>query len=141
MSDSGLHIAIVGTGSAAFAAAIKSVECGARVSFIEGADIIGGTCVNTGCVPSKIMIRGGYIAHLQSQHNFAGVPINKPVIDRKAMVQQQQKMVEDLRYAKYESILESNPGINLIKGMARFKDAQTLIVSKADGSEKEMKID
>ncbi len=141
MSDNCLHIAIVGTGSAAFAAAIKSVERGARVSLIEGADIIGGTCVNTGCVPSKIMIRGGHIAHIQSQHNFSGVALNKPVIDRKAMVQQQQKMVEDLRYAKYESILESNPGINLIRGWARFKDAQTLIVSKADGSEKEMKAD
>ncbi len=136
-----LHIAIVGTGSGAFAAAIKSLESGARVSIIEGADIIGGTCVNIGCVPSKIMIRGGHIAHIQSQHNFAGVPLNKPVINRKAMVQQQQAMVEELRYAKYESILESNPGINLIRGLARFKDAQTLLVSKTDGSEKEIKAD
>ena len=140
-SGKGLHIAIIGTGSGAFAAAIKSVERGARVSIIEGADIIGGTCVNIGCVPSKIMIRGGHIAHMQSQHNFSGLPLNKPVIDRKAMVQQQQKMVEELRYAKYESILESNPGINLIRGWARFKDATTLLVNKADGSEKEIKAD
>jgi len=140
-SGDGLHIAIVGTGSGAFAAAIKSVERGARVSIIEGADIIGGTCVNIGCVPSKIMIRGGHIAHLQSQHNFAGLSLNRPVIDRKAMVQQQQKIVEELRHAKYENILESNPGINLIRGWARFKDAQTLLVNKADGSEKEIKAD
>ena len=140
-SGNGLHIAIVGTGSGAFAAAIKSVESGARVSIIEGADIIGGTCVNIGCVPSKIMIRGGHIAHMQSQHDFSGLPLNKPVIDRKAMVQQQQKMVEELRYAKYESILESNPGINLIRGWARFKDATTLLVDKADGSEEEIKAD
>jgi len=140
-SGSDLHIAIVGTGSGAFAAAIKSVESGARVTIIEGADIIGGTCVNIGCVPSKIMIRGGHIAHIQNQHNFDGIPLNKPIINRKAMVQQQQKMVEELRYAKYESILESNPGINLIRGMARFKDATTLIVSKTDGSEKEIKAD
>lgn len=140
-SGDDLHIAIVGTGSGAFAAAIKSVERGARVSIIEGADIIGGTCVNIGCVPSKIMIRGGHIAHIQSQHNFSGLPLNRPVIDRKAMVQQQQAMVEELRYAKYESILESNPGINLIRGWARFKDAQTLLVKKTDGSEKEIKAD
>ncbi len=140
-SDSDLHIAIVGTGSGAFAAAIKSVESGAHVTIIEGADIIGGTCVNVGCVPSKIMIRGGHIAHIQSQHNFSGLPFNMPVIDRKAMVQQQQKMVEELRYAKYESILESNPGINLITGQARFKDATTLLVSKTDGSEKTVRAD
>ncbi|VAW51706.1 Mercuric ion reductase [hydrothermal vent metagenome] len=138
---SGLHIAIVGTGSGAFAAAIKAVEQGAQVTIIEGADIIGGTCVNIGCVPSKIMIRGAHIAHIQREHNFDGVPFNKPVIDRKAMVQQQQKWVENLRHAKYESILESNPGINLLRGMARFKDNSTLIVTKENGDEKEVKAD
>jgi len=136
-----LHIAIVGTGSGAFAAAIKAVERGARVTIIEGADIIGGTCVNIGCVPSKIMIRGAHIAHIQGRHNFEGVPLNKPVIDRKAMVKQQQKWVENLRYAKYESILESNPDINLLRGMARFKDANTLLITRKDGSKKEIKAD
>ena len=138
---SGLHVAIVGTGSGAFAAAIKAVEQGAQVTIIEGADIIGGTCVNIGCVPSKIMIRGAHIAHVHGQHNFEGVPFNTPVIDRKAMVRQQQEWVENLRHAKYESILESNPGINLLQGMARFKDNSTLIVTKENGSEKEIKAD
>jgi len=136
-----LHIAIVGTGSGAFAAAIKAVEQGAHVTIIEGADIIGGTCVNIGCVPSKIMIRGAYIAHIQGRHNFDGLPFNRPVIDRKAMVRQQQEWVENLRYAKYESILESNPGINLLRGMARFKDVSTLVITEKNGSEKEIKAD
>lgn len=144
-SEDGLHIAIVGAGSGAFAAAIKAVELGARVTIIESADIIGGTCVNIGCVPSKIMIRGAHIAHIQGQHNFEGVPrrksSDKPVIDRKAMVQQQQQLVENLRHAKYESILESNPGINLVRGLAKFKDASTLVVVKKDGTEKEIKAD
>ena len=139
--DSDLHIAIVGTGSGAFAAAIKSVELGAQVTIIEGADIIGGTCVNVGCVPSKIMIRGAQVAYTQGQHHFDGVPLNKPVIDRKAMVRQQQEWVENLRYAKYESILESNPAINLVRGNARFKDASTLIVTKNDGRIKEITAD
>jgi len=141
----GLHIAIVGTGSGAFAAAIKAVEQGAQVTIIEGAEVIGGTCVNIGCVPSKIMIRGAQIAHIQGQHNFEGIPrrdkMDKPVIDRKAMVRQQQQWVENLRYAKYESILESNPGINLLRGKASFKDASTLVITQNDGSEKEIKAD
>jgi len=136
-----LHVAIVGTGSGAFAAAIKAVEQGATVTIIEGADIIGGTCVNIGCVPSKIFIRGANIAHTQGHHAFTGLPLNTPVIDRKAMVAQQQEWVEKLRHAKYESILETNPGINLMRGMARFKDAATLVVTKTDGSEREIKAD
>lgn len=136
-----LHIAIVGTGSGAFAAAIKAVEQGATVTIIEGGEVIGGTCVNIGCVPSKILIRGAGIAHVQGHHAFEGVPLNTPNIDRKAMVAQQQEWVEKLRHAKYESILETNPGINLMRGMARFKDAGTLIVTQANGGEKEIKAD
>ncbi len=140
-NGSGLHIAIVGTGSGAFAAAIKAVEQGATVTIIEGSETIGGTCVNVGCVPSKIFIRGANIAHLQGHHGIEGVPFNTPNLDRKAMVAQQQEWVDKLRYAKYESILDSNPGINLVRGMARFKDASTLIVTKTDGSEKDIKAD
>jgi mercuric reductase len=137
----GLHITIVGTGSGAFAAAIRAVEQGAQVTMIEGADVIGGTCVNVGCVPSKIFIRGANIAHIQGHHTFDGLPVNTPIVDRKAMVRQQQDLVGGLRHAKYESILESNPGINLVRGMARFKDAGMLIVAKSDGSEKEIRAD
>jgi len=139
--DKALQVVIVGTGSGAFAAAIKAVENSAQVTVIEGSELIGGTCVNIGCVPSKIMIRGAHIAHLQGHHQLAGLPLNKPVIDRQAMVQQQQEWVGNLRYAKYESLLESNPGINLVRGMARFKNANTLIVKNVDGSEKDIHAD
>jgi len=136
-----LHVAIIGTGSGAFAAAIKAVENGARVSIIEGADIIGGTCVNVGCVPSKIMIRGAHIAHLQSHHNFDGVSLNSPQVNRKEMVAQQQGWVEKLRYAKYESILENNPDIELIRGWAKFKDAKTLLIEKQNAEITELTAD
>jgi len=130
--DNKLHIAIVGTGSAAFAAAIRAVEEGARVTLIEGGDVIGGTCVNVGCVPSKIMIRSAHIAHLQSNHPFEGIGKNRPVINRALLVKQQQARVEELRHAKYESILDSHADISLMRGWASFEDAETLIVQQAD---------
>ncbi len=130
-----LHIAIVGTGSGAFAAAIKAAERGAQVTMIEAADIIGGTCVNIGCVPSKVMIQGAHIAHLQAHHAFKGIALQTPDIDRRLMVQQQQALVAELRHAKYESILEENPNINLIRGKAHFRDSNTLVIEKRDGGE------
>ena len=132
-----LSIAIIGTGSGAFAAAIRAVEAGAEVTVIE-AGIVGGTCVNVGCVPSKILIRAAHVAHLQAQHPFPGLAKRAPVLDRKALVAQQQARVEELRHAKYESILETNPGINLLRGFARFEDARTLVVRQADGIEKRL---
>lgn len=137
----GLKIAIVGTGSGAFAAAIKATENGAQVTLIEGAEHIGGTCVNIGCVPSKIMIRAAHIAHLQTHHPFDGLPRTPLSVERPALVAQQQARVEELRQAKYESILETNPNINLVRGWARFADAHTLRVRQADGSEKTLTAD
>ena len=135
-----LSVAIIGTGSAAFAAAIRAVEEGAAVTVIE-ASTTGGTCVNVGCVPSKILIRAAHVAHLQAKHPFPGLARHAPTLDRKALVAQQQARVEELRHAKYESILETNPGINLLRGFARFEDARTLVVHQADGSEKRIVAD
>ena len=59
----GLHVAVIGSGGAAMAAALKAVEQGANVTLIERGTI-GGTCVNVGCVPSKIMIREIGRAHV-----------------------------------------------------------------------------
>ncbi|WP_198244737.1 mercury(II) reductase [methane-oxidizing endosymbiont of Gigantopelta aegis] len=129
------HIAIIGTGSAAFACALKAVENGAEVTLIEKKPIIGGTCVNIGCVPSKIMIRAAHIAHLQKNHPFPGIKKQKPVINRKLLLQQQQERVDELRAAKYENILQNNPNIRLKQGEARFKDVHTLIIENDAGHE------
>ncbi len=136
-----LEVAIVGTGSGAFAAAIKAVENGARVTLIEGADVIGGTCVNIGCVPSKIMIRAARVAHLQARHPFEGLSRCMPTVDRAALVRQQQARVEELRRAKYERILETTPGVELVRGWARFDDPHRLLVRQADGSERAIRAD
>ncbi len=130
-----LSVAIIGTGSGAFAAAIRAVEAGADVTVIE-ASTIGGTCVNVGCVPSKILIRAAHVAHLQAQHPFPALAQHVPVLDRAKLSAQIQSRVEELRHAKYESILETHPGIHLMRGFARFEDAHTLVVRQTDGSEK-----
>ncbi len=135
-----LNIIIIGSGSAAFAAALEAKDMGAQVTMIE-AGTIGGTCVNVGCVPSKIMIRAAQMAHQQAHHPFSGIETHVPSIDRAKLVVQQQARVDALRHEKYESILESNPEINLVKGRARFKDANTVIVTKEDGAKQIMTAD
>ena len=101
-----LHIAVIGSGGAAMAAALKAVEQGARVTLIERGTI-GGTCVNVGCVPSKIMIRAAHIAHLRRESPFDnGIQAVAPTIQRAALLGQQQTRVDELRHAKYEGILD-----------------------------------
>ena len=129
------------SGAAAMAAALKAVEQGARVTLIERGTI-GGTCVNVGCVPSKIMIRAAHIAHLRRESPFdGGIAATTPTIQRTALLAQQQARVDELRHAKYEGILEGNPAITVLHGSARFKDNRNLIVQLNDGGERVVAFD
>ena len=137
----GLRVAIIGSGAAAFAAAIRAAEGGAQVTLVERG-VTGGTCVNVGCVPSKIMIRAAHIAHLRTSSPFdAGIEASTPRVNRKALLAHQQGRVAELRYAKYEGLLDNNPNINLLRGHARFKDAHTLIVDSAEGGSRDLLFD
>ena len=141
LEGAGLHIAIIGSGGAAMAAALKAVEQGATATLIEHGTI-GGTCVNIGCVPSKIMIRAAHIAHLRRESPFdSGVKAAVPAIDRAKLLAQQQARVEELRHAKYEGILDGNPAITVLHGEARFKDEQRLVVRLNDGGERVVSFD
>ena len=136
--DGALRVAVIGSGGAALAAALKAAENGARVTLIERGTI-GGTCVNIGCVPSKILIRTALVAHMRHTSPFdAGISATAPAIDRSRLLTQQQGRVDELRHAKYEGILASNPSIAVLHGTACFRDRHTLAVALTDGGEQEV---
>lgn len=136
-----LHIAIIGSGGAAMAAALKAVERGARVTLIERATI-GGTCVNIGCVPSKIFIRAAHVAHLRQSSPFdSGISSSLPTVNRSALLAQQQARVTELRHTKYEGILEGNAAITVLRGTARFNSKHSLTVRLNEGGEQALAFD
>lgn len=140
-TDRPVNIAVIGTGGGAMAAAITAAERGAQVTLIERGTI-GGTCVNIGCVPSKIMIRAAHFAHARTESPFdAGISATAPQVNRRRLLAQQQARVDELRAAKYEAIIEGNPNITLLRGEARFKDATTLSVKLKDGAEQTVAFD
>ncbi|MCO6440862.1 MAG: mercury(II) reductase [Nitrococcus mobilis] len=135
------HIAIIGSGGGAFAAAIRAAEAGARVTMIE-AGTLGGTCVNVGCVPSKITLRAAEIAHAGGYHPFDGVPrTGNTAVDRARLLAQLRGRVDELRQAKYQKILDDNPRINLIRGRAHFEDPYTLAVALKGGERQRLRVD
>jgi mercuric reductase len=106
----------------------EGVEQGAKVTLIERGTI-GGTCVNVGCVPSKIMIRAAHIAHLRRESPFdGGIPATAPAIDRSKLLAQQQARVDELRHAKYEGILDGNTRSLALEAAGVAVNAQGAIV-------------
>jgi mercuric reductase len=136
-----LRVAIIGSGGAAMAAALEAAEQGAAVTLIESG-AIGGTCVNVGCVPSKIMIQAAQVAHLRGHSAFdAGLGAAAPVIDRARLQAQQQARVDELRAARYEGILRRTKAIELVRGQARFVDPSQLSVDLAGGERRHLRFD
>ena len=108
---------IIGTGGAGVAAAIQATGEGAKVAIVEDGTL-GGTCVNTGCIPSKTLIEAA--AHLDaSRRGFPGVSPCAPVVDWRKVVQQKDVLVSELRGAKYADVLASYPDITRLEGRAR----------------------
>lgn len=136
-----LHIAVIGSGGAAMAAALKAAERGAHVTLIERG-VIGGTCVNVGCVPSKIMIRAAHVAHLRRESRFdAGISAARPTVLRARLLVQQQGRVDELRRVKYEGVLDGVPAISVLHGEARFTDGRHLSVRLNQGGEHRVAFD
>lgn len=135
-----LQAVILGAGSAAFACALRAAEGGAAVTLIESGTL-GGTCVNVGCVPSKILVRAAQVAHLMQEHPFGGISHAEPRYDRARHIAQQQARVTELRQSKYERLLADHPGIRLLRGRARFADSRTIVVALADGTEQALHAD
>ncbi len=121
---------IVGAGSAAFAAAIKAAEIGARVGLVEAATL-GGTCVNVGCVPSKTLIKAAELCYHSAYPTFEGLATCAPPSDWQRVVQQKDELVAALRQGKYVDVMQVYPTISLIKGRARLTGPRSVTVDRA----------
>lgn len=123
------HLVIVGGGSAAFSAAVKANELGARVTLINDGLPIGGTCVNVGCVPSKTLIRAAEAHHRATRQNFKGIESQSQVSDFHAVIQQKRELVQGLRQAKYVDVISDLRNFRRIDGRATLVAADTVEVN------------
>lgn len=107
-------LAVIGAGSAGFSASITAAEAGKRVALI-GHGLIGGTCVNVGCVPSKTMIRAAEAIHAAAAaRRFPGLSGAAQVDDWAALVAGKDALASGLRQKKYADLLSVYENITYI---------------------------
>jgi mercuric reductase len=121
-------LVIVGGGSAAFAAAIRTSELGGKAVIINKGLPTGGTCVNVGCVPSKTLIRTAEMIHHANHPRFEGIKSSAVIMDFKKIIEQKRQMVSDLREGKYVDVIADDPNIRFVEGFGRFVDEHTVDV-------------
>lgn len=125
--NEGPEIIIVGSGSTAFAAALRAQAQGARPVMIEKS-VLGGTCINWGCVPSKTLIHAALYRHLAHAGAALGLGTCSDALDFSLLDSRKRAVVQELRQSKYLDVLNNVPGLRLIKGTARFLAPDTIQV-------------
>ncbi|MES2419883.1 MAG: FAD-containing oxidoreductase [Pseudomonadota bacterium] len=121
---------IVGAGQAGPPLAERLTAAGMTVALIER-KLVGGTCVNTGCMPTKTLVASAYAAHLARRAAEFGVRTGEVSIDMRAVAARARKVVMDARTGN-ETWLEGMAGLTLLRGHARFTGPGTIAVDGED---------
>lgn len=136
-------IIVIGSGPGGYVAAVKAAQFGFNVCVVERGEI-GGICLNWGCIPTKALLKSAEtfeaFKHLASYGiSFDGDDIADPKmredlkVDIKKVVERERGVAERMR--KGVEFLFKKNNISLIKGSAKFKDENTLVVEDCEGSE------
>ncbi len=118
---------ILGSGSTAFAAAIRATDLGARVAMVERRTL-GGTCANRGCLPSKNLIEAARIVHEAAHPRYAGLGPATLEVDFAALVAQKDDVVRAYRAKKYAAVADGIADLEVLDGDAAFIDTNSVRV-------------
>ncbi|MBA0855812.1 hypothetical protein Goshw_019510 [Gossypium schwendimanii] len=143
-------VVVIGGGPGGYVAAIKAAQLGLKTTCIEKRGTLGGTCLNVGCIPSKVVIGHGlygemYIklilallhsSHMyhEATHSFAGhgVKFSSVEIDLPAMMAQKDKAVSNLTRG-IEGLFKKNK-VNYVKGYGKFISPSEVSVDTIEGA-------
>ena len=117
----------IGGGSGGIASVNRAAMYGKKCALIE-AKALGGTCVNVGCVPKKVMWHGAQIA--EAMHRYAadyGFDVDVKQFDFQQLIASREAYIDRI-HQSYERVLGNNK-VDVIQGFARFVDAHTVEVN------------
>lgn len=117
---------IVGAGQAGPPLAGRLTEAGQTVAVIER-KLVGGTCVNSGCIPTKTLVASAHAAHIARRGADFGIGTGTVTVDMAAVKARKDRISTGDREG-VESWIEGMPGCTLIRGHARFEGPHTLRV-------------
>ena len=119
---------VIGTGQAGPSLAVRLASAGQQVAIIERKRF-GGTCVNTGCMPTKTLVASAYAAHLATRAADYGVIIDGSVSVDMKRVKARKDKVADTASGNIAAWLKGTSNVTVIEGHARFESATTVRVN------------
>lgn len=126
---------IIGGGPAGYVGAIRARQLGARVALIEK-DILGGTCLNRGCIPTRALVRGVELLDLAKKARDFGINFGQVEVNFARMMARKDIIIKTM-VGGVELLMKEN-GVEVVRGEAKFVSPSVIEVRLADGASREI---
>ena len=131
--DLNFDVVIIGGGPGGYNAAIRAGQLGLKTAIVESRGVLGGTCLNVGCMPSKALLHASELFEM-SKKDFAGIGIEvQPTLNLAQMMKQKDDSVTALTKG-IEFLFKKNK-VDWIKGKGRISGPGKVVVTAEDGAE------
>jgi pyruvate/2-oxoglutarate dehydrogenase complex dihydrolipoamide dehydrogenase (E3) component len=128
--------AVIGGGSAGYAAAAKAARSGLKTLCVEGGKEVGGLCILRGCMPSKTLIESANRFLTLRRAKEFGLSADAIGFDGRAMIQRKRHLIDE--FAKYRVEQLNGGQFEFLRARAEFADARRMTVKLLGGGEKEI---
>ncbi|HEX7199343.1 MAG TPA: FAD-dependent oxidoreductase, partial [Dongiaceae bacterium] len=128
MADASFDLVVLGSGPGGYVAAIRAAQLGMKTAIVER-DLLGGICLNWGCIPTKALLRTSEIAHLMNHLGEYGFSAKEVSFDLKKIVERSRKVANQLSNG-VKFLMKKNK-ITVIEGHGRLAGPGKLDIEKS----------
>ena len=125
------EVVVVGAGPGGYAAAFYAADKGKKVTLVEQAKVLGGVCLNRGCIPSKALLHATAIMHEAEHSAEHGISFERPRVELARLRAWKESILAKL--SQGVSGLAQRRGVTVLNGRGYFEDSQTLRVETSEG--------
>ena len=130
--DEQAELVVLGSGPGGYTAAFRAADLGKKVILIEKEDVLGGVCLNVGCIPSKALLHIAEVVSEAPELEEAGIKFAKPKIDTKKLRAHKDGVIGKLTGGLQQMAKQRK--VKTVTGYGKFTSANTIEVEAADGS-------
>src|SRR5437868_5404583 len=120
-------LAIIGGGSAGYAAARTAAREGLKTAVIEGGERVGGLCILRGCMPTKALLYAAEVMHLARHAETWGVRVKALGFDFPGVMARKNRLIKEFADFRHQQLTDGR--FEFIRAEARFTDKHTLALS------------
>lgn len=125
-------VVVLGAGSGGYVASIRSAQLGAKTAIIEKSHF-GGTCLNSGCIPTKTLVKNAEILNYIKKAGARGIEVSDPKVDIVKAIENKNMVVNQLVMGM-QGLVKSN-GVEIYNGFGKVTKHKTIVIETENGSE------